>query len=139
MSKKHKQQIAEATLKNACATRLSDADVLFKHAAFGNYNGAVLMAYYALECYIKARIAKHSLHGTLRKNFYFHLDEYEFLIEGAGLGNALRSAPDIWDKLRSLASIQHDESRYNQVGYTKQEAEQVLKTVREVIKWIKSH
>src|SRR3990172_4339323 len=96
------QQLTETALRGAASSRSAEAHLLLKK---GRWNGAVIMAYYAVECLLKAIIARNSLSGNLREEFFRHLNKYEMLVDAAGLGKMLRFAPDIHEKLKIVASL----------------------------------
>lgn len=128
------QKLTEKTLVQASNQRFKDGVGLLQRK---QYNGSVLMFYYSTECLIKALIAKNSLDGTLRKEFFLHLDKYEVLVEAASLGKLLRKNPSLHDKLKILASLRHNEVRYNQLIYNEKDVSSYLKIVKEVRKWLK--
>lgn len=130
------RELTYETLSEAADARLGEASILYEK---GEFHGASLMAYYAVECMVKALIARNSLDRVLKKRFFVHLsgETYDFLLTATGVGPRLRENPAMRDKISALATLSQNQLRYGTEEIDEQEAGQRVKTAKEVVAWLK--
>jgi HEPN domain-containing protein len=131
-------------LRELFLIRLKEAKVLLQNK---NYDGAYYLCGYAIECGLKACIAKKTKRhdfpdkNTVNESYTHDLTK---LVKAAGLGleldKEIKNAP-VFKTNWSIVRDWSEASRYNK--YTEKEASDLLSAVSDkkhgVIKWLKLH
>lgn len=135
-----KSVISRDRLTMTGSSRLDEALAL-REAGF--WVGAIYLAGYAVECFLKAAICKTLDWADMRATFTTH--DLELLLVHTGLENQMRSAAAVYDNFRRITYVWPEDRgellRYRDPAkYTRQDAENFLEWVsgREgVVTWLR--
>ena len=92
--------IGRRVLENLGATRLKEANTLLEA---GHYSGAIYLAGYAVECYLKVAICAALDWEGLRRTFMTH--DLEILLVHSGLQRKIQNVPRVHDSFASLQGM----------------------------------
>lgn len=122
--------VPRATLEQLAEARMREAQALLR---VGEYAGAVYLAGYALECYLKVAICARLDWESLLATFKTH--DLERLLLFTGLEKRLKDDVSVWLNFKRVVGLWSDGSGNPSVRY--RHPEEILKsTAEEFLDWL---